>query len=60
MKKLGNASIHGKSRPRKKDWKYATTGEGNGAPLQYSCWENPMDRAAWHAIVHRSQRFGHN
>ena len=19
-----------------------------------------MDRAAWHAIVHRSQRFGHN
>ena len=22
-------------------------GEGNGAPLQYSCLENPMDRAAW-------------
>ena len=22
-------------------------------PLQYSCLENPMDRGAWHAIVHR-------
>ena len=21
--------------------------EGNGAPLQYSCLENPMDRGAW-------------
>ena len=21
-------------------------GEGNGKPLQYSCWENPMDRGA--------------
>ena len=20
-----------------------TYGEGNGTPLQYSCWENPMD-----------------
>ena len=27
-------------------------GEGNGNPLQYSCWENPMDREAWLAIVH--------
>ena len=24
-------------------------GEGNGNPLQYSCWENPMDRGAWWA-----------
>ena len=23
------------------------TGEGNGAPLQYSCLENPMDGEAW-------------
>ena len=23
------------------------SGEGNGTPLQYSCLENPMDRAAW-------------
>jgi len=24
-----------------------SSGEGNGNPLQYSCLENPMDRAAW-------------
>ena len=23
-----------------------SSGEGNGDPLQYSCWENPMDRGA--------------
>ena len=28
-------------------------GEGNGSPLQYSCLENPTDRGAWQAIVHR-------
>ena len=28
-------------------------GEGNGIPLQYSCLENPMDRGAWWAAVHR-------
>ena len=28
-------------------------GEGNGIPLQYSCLENPMDRGAWQAGVHR-------
>ena len=28
-------------------------GEGNGYPLQYSCQENPMDRGAWWATVHR-------
>ena len=27
-------------------------GEGNGNPLQYSCWENSMDRGAWQATVH--------
>ena len=27
-------------------------GEGNGNPLQYSCLENPTDRAAWWATVH--------
>ena len=27
-------------------------GEGNGNPLQYSCLENPTDRAAWQATVH--------
>ena len=29
-----------------------STGEGNGNPLQYSCLENFMDRAAWWATVH--------
>ena len=28
-------------------------GGENGNPLQYSCWENPMDRGAWRATVHR-------
>ena len=28
-------------------------GGGLGNPLQYSCLENPMDRGAWRAIVHR-------
>ena len=28
-------------------------GGGNGNPLQYSCLENPMDREAWQATVHR-------
>ena len=27
--------------------------EGNGNLLQYSCLENPMDRGAWQATVHR-------
>jgi len=26
---------------------------GCGNPLQYSCLENPMDREAWQATVHR-------
>ena len=30
-----------------------STGEENGNPLQYSCLENPMDREAWRAMVHR-------
>ena len=27
-------------------------GGGHGNPLQYSCWDNPMDRGAWHANIH--------
>ena len=27
-------------------------GEGNGNPLQHSCWQNFMDRGAWRATVH--------
>ena len=28
-------------------------GEGHRNPLQYSCLENPMDREAWQATLHR-------
>ena len=35
-------------------------GVGNGNPLQYSCLENPVDRGTWRAIVHVSQRVGHD
>ena len=28
-------------------------GGGHDNPLQYSCLENPMDRGAWRATVHR-------
>ena len=28
-------------------------GEGTGNPFRYSCLENPMDRDAWWATVHR-------
>ena len=31
-------------------------GGGNGNPLQYSCLENPKDRGAWWAIVHRVRK----
>ena len=29
-----------------------SSGKGNGNPLQYSCLENPMDKAAWRATIH--------
>jgi len=28
-------------------------GEGHGNPLHYSCLENPLERGAWWATVHR-------
>ena len=28
-------------------------GGRHGSPLQYPCLENPMDRGAWWAMVHR-------
>ena len=31
-------------------------GEGQGNPLQYSCLDNPMDRGAWWATVHRAAK----
>ena len=27
-------------------------GGGNGNPLQYSCWDNPMDRETCQATIH--------
>ena len=30
-----------------------SSGGGHSSPLQYSCLENPMDRGAWWATVHR-------
>ena len=35
-------------------------GEGNGNPLQYSCLENPMDRAPWQATVYGVTRVRHD
>ena len=32
---------------------HAIIREGNGTPLQYPCLENPMDRGAWWATVHK-------
>ena len=37
-------SIPGSGRP---------PGGGHGNPLEYSCLENPTDRGAWRAMVHR-------
>ena len=31
-------------------------GVGNGNLLKCSCLENPMDRGAWHATVHRATK----
>ena len=35
-------------------------GEGKGYSLQYSGLENSMGRRAWQAVVHGSQRVGHD
>ena len=31
-------------------------GGGHGNPFQYSCLENPMDRGAWWATVHKTAK----
>ena len=33
-----------------------SSGAGHGNPLQYSCLENPMDKGAWQAAVHRATK----
>ena len=30
-----------------------SSGGGHGNPLHYSCLEDPMDKGAWQATVHR-------
>jgi len=42
---LGSVPVSGRS-----------PGEGNGNPLQYSCLKNAMNRGAWWATVHGSQK----
>ena len=42
--------------PRRED----NPAEGNGNPLQYSCLENPMDRAAWQGYSPRCRRVRHD
>ena len=37
-----------------RSWSEKSPGGGHGSPLQYSCLENPMDRGAWRARVHRA------
>ena len=37
-----------------------SSGEGNGDPLQHSCLENSMDRAAWWATVLGISRVGYD
>ena len=51
----GNAGDTGKagSIPVQED----SPGGGSGNPLQY-CLENPMDRGAWRATVHRVKKSG--
>ena len=47
----------GKNLPAKQETKVQIPGsgrspaEGNGNPRHYSCWENPMNRGAWWAVV---------
>ena len=43
-------------KPRRQQETCVCPGRGHGNPLQYSCWECPMDRGAWWATVHEGQR----
>ena len=35
-----------------------SSGEGKGYPLQYSCWENPIDRGVWWVTAHAVTEWG--
>ena len=50
-------AVHGVAELDMAEWLHfyfslSCIGEGNTNPLQCSCLENPMDRAAWKAAVH--------
>ena len=47
----GKASAYNAGDPGSIPGSGRSPGEGNGIPFQYSCLENPMDRAAWQATV---------
>ena len=49
----GKASAYNAGDPGSIPGSGRSPGEENGNPLQYSCLENPMDRGAWWATVHR-------
>ena len=48
-----SANIGRLKRHRFDPWIGRSPGGEHGNPLQYSCLENPMDRGAWQAAVHR-------
>ena len=51
--KPSTTSSHQKVEEARVRWPLrASSGEGNGNPLQSSCLENPMDGGAWWAAVH--------
>ena len=39
-----------------RSWSERSPGGGHGSPLRCSCLENPMDRGAWRATVHRAEQ----
>ena len=56
----GEESAHNAGDPSLIPGLRRSPGEGTGYPLQYSCLGNPMDRGAWRATVHGSQRVRHS
>ena len=51
LKSVGICLQWGK--PRSNPWSGRYPGVGNDSPLQYSCLEDPLDKGAWWATVHR-------
>ena len=56
----GKVSIYNAGDPGSITGLGRSPGEGNGNPFQYSCLENPMERGAWQATVHRIARVRHD